>query len=63
MQSNNESNWNKVQRFSGNLFVIGGLIICMLSFSIPFLIALLLPFLVIGVMLFVIHMYSIRLAN
>lgn len=63
MQSNNESNWNKVQRFSGNLFVIGGLIICMFSFSIPFLIALLLPFLVIGVMLFVIHMYSIRLAN
>lgn len=63
MQSNNESNWNKVQRFSGNLFVIGGLIICMFSFSIPFLFALLLPFLVIGVMLFVIHMYSIRLAN
>ncbi|MFJ8260499.1 SdpI family protein [Rummeliibacillus sp. NPDC094406] len=59
----NPQNWNKVQRFSGNTFVIGGLLICIFSFSIPFLIALLLTFFVIGVMLFVIHMYSNRLAN
>ena len=58
-----QKTWNKIQRFSGNIFVICGILMSSTALIPSFLYAVLTISLIFAAMLFVIQLYSNRLAR
>lgn len=56
----NKKTWNKIQRFGGNVFVIGGILMGFAALIPAFLYAILAISLIIAAMLYSIHVYSNR---
>lgn len=56
----NKKTWNKIQRFGGNIFVIGGILMGFAALIPSFLYAILAVSLIIAAMLYSIHLYSNR---
>ena len=61
--SANPQKWNKIQRFSGNIFVISGVLICFASFIPSFLYSIVTILIIIAAMLLTIQIYSSRLMD